>query len=201
MELSVEPLTFPFAIEDWANCSDSLREWDEAYRRVEAYFSALHVDNKLLLSSLVLKILGRASERAEEETDRRPVELAAEETDRHLVEWFRRVLGESDVEPDDRLSARGRLALLQVESDVPWQQLFLTDEPVPAEVAEAMKTAYLKADPDFRFVEMRPRPIDLGIVDVANRTIESMGTSRTAVQWILWTAFGIILALVFFLTR
>lgn len=201
MELSVEPLTFPFAIDDWANCADSLREWDEAYRRVEAYFSALHVDNKLLLSSLVLKILGRASERAETEPDRRPVELAAEETDRHLVEWFRRVLGEEGIEKDDRLSARGRLALLQVESDVPWQQLFLTDEPVPDDVAEAMRTAYLHADPDFRFVKMRPRPIDLGIVDVANRTIEGMGPSRAALPWILWTIFGIILATIFFLTR
>jgi hypothetical protein len=64
-----------------------------------------------------------------------------------------------------------------------------------------MKQAYLHADPDFRFVEMRPRPIDLGIVDVANRTFESMGTWKTAVQWLLWLGFGTVLAAIFYVTR
>lgn len=197
----MESLSRPFPTGDQAEDADSLQEWDEAYRRVEAYFSALHVDNKLLLNSLVLKILGRASDRVGSEPNRRPVVLAAREADRHLVRWFRQVLGESDVEPDDRLSARGRLALLQVESSVPWQKHFLSEKPIPGEVTEAMRTAYLQADPEFRFTEMRPRPIDLGIVDVANRTIESMGTSRTVLQWILWTGFGLLLAAIFFLTR
>lgn len=201
MELSVEPLIFPTSSGSWKDCAQSLEEWNEAYRRVEAYFSALRVENKLLLSSLVFKILGRVSERAAAEPDRPPVELAAEETDRLLVQWFRRVLDGSEVEPVDRLSARGRLALLMVQSEIPWQQLFLGDEPIPESVAAAMKTAYLRADPDFRFVEMRPRPIDLGIVDVANRTFESMGTWRTAVQWLLWLGFGGLLAAIFYLTR
>src|SRR5690606_2972116 len=105
-----------------------------------------------------------------------------EETDRLLVQWFRRVLDSSEIEPVDRLSARGRLALLMVQSEIPWQQLFLSEEAIPESVVEAMKTAYLRADPDFRFVEMRPRPIDLGIVDVASRTLESMGAWKTAAQ-------------------
>jgi hypothetical protein len=201
MDLSVEPLTFQAPSGNWSDCAESLEEWNEAYRRVEAYFSALRVDNKLLLSSLVFKILGIASERSGKEPGRLPVELAAEETDRLLVNWFRRFLVGSEVEPIDRLSARGRLALLLVETNVPWQQLFLTDEPVPEEVVTAMRTAYLRADPDFRFVEMRPRPIDLGIVGVANRTFESMGIWKTAVQWLLWIGFGLILAAVFFFTR
>ncbi len=201
MELSVEPLVFPSQNGTWSDCAESLEQWNEAYRRVEAYFSALRVDNKLLLSSLVFKILGKVSERAGSEPDRLPVELAAEETDRLLVQWFRRVLDGSEVEPVDRLSARGRLALLMVQSDVPWQQLFLNDEPVPETVVAAIKTAYLRADPDFRFVEMRPRPIDLGIVAVANRTFESMGIWKTSVQWLLWIGFGLVLAAVFYFTR
>jgi len=48
---------------------------------------------------------------------------------------------------------------------------------------------------------MRPRPIDLGIVDVANRTFESMGTWKTAVQWLLWLGFGTVLAAIFYVTR
>ncbi len=201
MDLSIEPLVIPTTVTDWKQCRQSLEEWDEAYRRVEAYFSALRVDNKLLLSSLVFKILGRVSERAAAEPERLPVELAAEETDRLLVQWFRKALDGSEVEPIDRLSARGRLALLMVQSEIPWQQLFLNDEPLPESVAAAMKTAYLRADPDFRFVEMRPRPIDLGIVDVANRTFESMGHWKTAAQWMLWMGFGLILGTLFYLTR
>jgi hypothetical protein len=155
----------------------------------------------LLLSSLVFKILGLVSERAASELGRLPVELAAEETDRLLVKWFRRVLENSEVEPIDRLSARGRLALLFVERRVPWQQLFLSDDPIPEDVVKSMRTAYLRADPDFRFVEMRPRPIDLGIVAVANRTFENMGVWKTAVQWLLWIGFSLILGGLFYLTR
>jgi len=168
MELPVEPLkpkssTSPQAAPPyWAGSPESLELWNEAYRRVESYFSALRVDNKLLLSSLVFKILDRAKV---------------------------------------RFSARGRLALMMIESYVPWQQFFLNDEPLPAELATIMQTAYLRADPDFRFIEMRPRHIDLGIVDVANRTIESMGKFRVLAAWLLWGAFGSILALIFVLTR
>ena len=101
----------------------------------------------------------------------------------------------------DRLSARGRLALFLVDTAVSWQHLFLSDDPVPESVVRAMRTAYLRADPDFRFVAMRHRPIDLGIVAVANRTFESMGIWKTAVQWALWIGFGLILGAVFYLTR
>ena len=149
----------------------------------------------------MLKILGRANLRHEQETHRLPVEIAAEETDKLIVSWFRDVLGDEAPEPLDRISARGRLALLLVESRVPWQQLFLSEEPVPEQFKEAIREAYLRADPDFSFVEMRPRPIDLGIVHAANRTLESMGRFRTAVQWALWIAFGALLSLIFFLTR
>lgn len=202
MELSVESLIpANFAPETWADCAESLEQWNEAYRRVEAYFLALRVDNKLLLSSLVLKILGRASERHHREPERSPVELAAEETDRHLVSWFRRVLGDVQAEPDDRLSARGRLCLLLVSPHVQWQQLFLNDEPLPEPFAEAMRNAYLQADPEFSFVQMQPRPIDLGIFDTASRTIGSMGKRGVALQWLLWTLFAGFLALLFFTTR
>jgi len=201
MELSVEPLNIPFLPEDWASCQQSLEDWNEAYRRVESYFSALRVENKLLLSSLVLKILGMANERLLKEPNRPPVELAAEETDRLIVEWFRKTLAEPDAEPDDRLSSRGRLALMLVESEVPWQHLFLSDAVIPEEHITAMRNAYLHADPDFRFVEMRPRPIDLGIVDVASRTMESMGKWRTLALWSMWTGFAGLLFLIFFLTR
>ncbi|BDS06090.1 hypothetical protein NT6N_11300 [Oceaniferula spumae] len=200
MELSVDTLNL--AANQLADCEESLEEWNEAYRRVESYLLALHVDNKLLLSSLVLKILGRASDRLEKEPNRAPVELAAEETDQLLVEWFRDVLGEDEEEePVDRLSARGRLALMLVNSKTRWQQIFLNGAPVPKDMRKQLRDAYLQANPEFSFANMHPRPIDLGIVDHANRTIESMGQLSTLIHWLLWSGFGLIIAAIFYFTR
>lgn len=190
-----------FTPEKWASSTASLEEWNEAYRRVEAYFSALRVSNKLLLSTLVLKILDLAYQRHQSEPTRRPLELAAEEADRMLVGWFRKVLDVEGMEVTDRLSAQGRLSLLLMSRDVPWQELFLTDQPIPEEYVGAFKNAYLVANPDFSFVGMQPRPIDLGVVDVANRAFDQMGTWSAVAQWGLWLGFAAILALIFFLTR
>ncbi len=190
-----------FTPEKWADSKASLEDWNEAYRRVEAYFSALRVRNKLLLSSLVLKILDLAHSRHQKEPDRLPLELAAEETDRMLVSWFRKVLDVEGIEMADRLSARGRLTLMLMSEEVPWQELFLTDQPIPEGHLESFRNAYLVANPDFSFVRMQPRPIDLGVVDVANRAFDQMGPWRALVQWGLWGVFAILLALIFFLTR
>ncbi|MDF1753265.1 MAG: hypothetical protein P1U89_10855 [Verrucomicrobiales bacterium] len=201
MELSVEPLTVPDITDQSVASEHSLNDWNEAYTRVEAYLSSLGVTNKLLLSSLVLKVLGIANDRLENEPDRPAVELAAEEIDRLMVEWFRAVLDEPDAEPEDRLSARGRLALMSVQSRYPWQQFFLSGTPLPENFSEAMRKAYLYADPDFRFVEMRPRPIDLGIVNTATRTLEKMSQWRTATWWIFWASLGLMLLFLFIATH
>ena len=214
MELSVEPVTVPHpanaavrddgsAAPDWLRHEESLEAWNEAYRRVEAYFSALRVENKLLLSSLVFKILGRANERlVNGEPDRPPVELAAEETDRFLVDWFRRVLNEPGAETgSDRLSARGRMALLEVEREVPWRQFLVSGEPMPDDFVEKMRRAYLHADPEFRFVEMRPRPIDLGLMQVASDTFEKMGRWRATAVWLFWIGCTLLMTAIFFATR
>ena len=193
--------TESFTPEKWATSSASLEEWNEAYRRVEAYFSAMRVSNKLLLSSLVLKILNLAHRRHLEEPERKPIELAAEETDRMLVSWFRKNLAEERVEMDDRLSARGRLSLHLLSQRLPWQEWFLKEEAIPEEHMESFRNAYLVANPDYSFVRMQPRPIDLGVVDVANRAFDQMGPWRLVVPWGLWLAFAAILVLTFFLTR
>ena len=202
LELSMESVpTESFTPEKWATSSASLDEWNEAYRRVEAYFSAMRVSNKLLLSSLVLKILNLAHSRHLKEPERKPIELAAEETDRLLVSWFRKNLEEEGIEMDDRLSARGRLSLHLMSHRLSWQEWFLKDEVIPEEHMESFQSAYLVANPDFSFVRMQPRPIDLGVVDAANRAFDQMGAWRLVVQWGLWLAFAAILVLTFVLTR
>ncbi|SHK17894.1 hypothetical protein SAMN02745181_3356 [Rubritalea squalenifaciens DSM 18772] len=201
MELSVDTLNISSACGRWADCEETLEQWNEAYRKIETYFLALHIDNKLLLSSLVYKVLGKASTRHEQEPSRLPVELAAEEADRLLVEWFRKVLGDNEEEPIDRLSARGRLALMLLEADTPWQHVFLHDEPVPDDLKKKMQKAYLVANPKFSFTEMYPKPIDLGIVQKASQTLEGIAMRKTAAQWTLWLAFSATILLIFIFTR
>lgn len=119
MELTVEALSFQPSSGNWADCAESLEEWNEAYRRVESYFSALRVENKLLLSSLVFKILGIASERLGKEPGRLPVELAAEETDRLLVSWFCASSSGPRWNRSTAFRLGGAAALLLVDTKVP----------------------------------------------------------------------------------
>src|SRR3984885_13980145 len=61
-----------------------LDEWNAAYSKVESYFHALRVRNRVLLGRLVALVLERAMQRSARETERSATELAVEEMD-HLV--------------------------------------------------------------------------------------------------------------------
>src|SRR5438552_4598323 len=89
-----------------------LDEWNAAYAKVESYFHALRVRNKVLLGRLVIHVLKRAMQRAPREPQRLATELAAEEMDHVVTEWFAQVLQEPPTGTDQMLSTRGRLALL-----------------------------------------------------------------------------------------
>ena len=58
-----------------------LEEWNAAYAKVESYFHALRIRNKVLLGRLVIHVLKRAMRRAPQETHLSATELAAEEMD------------------------------------------------------------------------------------------------------------------------
>src|SRR5690606_9578492 len=62
--------------------SERFVDWTEAYVRVESYFCALRIQNKLLLSQLVAKVLQRTAERLAEEPGESPAALAVAEADR-----------------------------------------------------------------------------------------------------------------------
>src|SRR5471030_2440199 len=69
-----------------------LEEWNAAYAKVENYFHALRIRNKVLLGDLVLRVLERAQRRAPAEPERSATQLAAEEMERIVTEWFSEVL-------------------------------------------------------------------------------------------------------------
>src|SRR5580700_12260758 len=138
-----------------------LEEWNEAYSKVESYFHALRVRNKVLLGQLVARVLERAMQRSAHEVQRSATELAVEEMDRLVNEWFAQVL-QSPPAGAEMLSTRGRLALLLADMPGQWQDQFLRPGPWPAEFAVKMRAMYLRAGPDFQFANMTPRPLDLG---------------------------------------
>jgi len=138
-----------------------LEEWNAAYAKVESYFHALRVRNKVLLGRLVIHVLKRAMRRAAQEPQRPATELAAEEMDLVVTEWFAQVLQESVTDTNHMLSTRGRLALLLADMPGKWQDQFLQPGPWPEAFTTAMRDAYLRAGPDFQLAKMTPRPLEL----------------------------------------
>jgi hypothetical protein len=174
-----------------------LEEWNAAYAKVESYFHALRVRNKVLLGRLVIHVLKRAMRRAPEEPQRSATELAAEEMDRLVTEWFMQVLQEPPTGADQMLSTRGRLALLLADMPGKWQDQFLRPGPWPEAFVRAMRKTYLQAGPDFQLSKMTPRPLHLGPIT----TLSNFARLPYARMIAAWLLFGLFLVLLFVLTH
>jgi hypothetical protein len=175
----------------------SLEEWNAAYEKVENYFHALRVRNKVLLGQLVLRVLERAMRRTSAEPNRSATQLAAEEMDRLVIEWFAAVLQEAPANADQMLTTRGRLALLLADMPGKWQDQFLRPGPWPEEFVGAMRETYLRAGPDFQLSKMTPRPFDLGPIT----TLTNLGRIPYLKMALSWTLFALLLIIIFILTH
>ncbi len=174
-----------------------LPEWNAAYTKVESYFHALRVRNRVLLGRLVIHVLKRAMHRAPQEPQRTPTELAAEEQDLLLTEWFGQLLGAAPLGADHLLSTRGRLALLLADMPGKWQDLFLRPGPWPPEFVSAMREAYLRAGPEFQLSKMAPRELDLMPLPAFSALVRLPYKKMVAV----WALFALLLVVVFVITH
>jgi hypothetical protein len=174
-----------------------LEEWNAAYVKVENYFHALRIRNKVLLGDLVLRVLERAQRRAPAEPDRSATQIAAEEMERLVNEWFSEVLQSPPTKADNTLSTRGRLALLMADMPGRWQEQFLRPGPWPEEFTSAMRETFLRAGPDFQLSKMTPRPLDLGPIT----TLQNLGKMPYFRMTVAWTMFALLLIAVFWLTH
>jgi hypothetical protein len=166
--------------------------WEEAYAMVEGYYSALRIRNRLLLSRIIALILRRAARQLPNEPHRKPAELAMQEALNVVADWFQRVLA---IElPEQRLAARGRLALLLADMPGRWQKWFLRDADWPEEFVAKMRSSYLAAGPAFKERTMTPQGLDLpAVVTVANKGWEAIGQRagmRTLVAVMFWGAIA-----------
>lgn len=187
---------------EWADTSGRLagrplEEWNAAYLKVESYFHALRIRNKVLLGGLVQQVLDRARLRAANEPERTATELAAEELDHLVTEWFASVLERIPTGVEQLLSTRGRLALLLADMPGKWQEQFLRPGPWPDEFVNAMRETYLRAGPDFQVSQMTPRPLDLGPI----ATLTNFGRVPLKKMAVVWIAFGLVLVAIFVLTH
>jgi hypothetical protein len=174
-----------------------LEDWNAAYVKVENYFHALRVRNKLLLGQLVQRVIDRAMNRAPAEPDRSATQLAAEEMDHLVTEWFGEVLQSPSSKADQTLSTRGRLALLLADMPGRWQEQFLRPGPWPEEFTTAMREAFLRAGPDFQLSKMTPRPLDLGPIT----TLSNLGKLPYVRMTLAWAGFALLLIIFFWLTH
>ena len=175
----------------------SLVEWNAAYAKVESYFHALRIQNKVLLGRLVIHVLKRAIRRAPHEPKRSATELAAEEMDHVVTDWFGQVLQETPTGTDQMLSTRGRLALLLADMPGKWQDQFLRPGPWPEEFVRAMRKTYLQAGPDFQLSKMTPRPLHFGPITTLGNFSRLPLTRMIAI----WIVFGLLLVLIFIVTH
>ena len=175
----------------------SLDEWNAAYAKVELYFQALRVGNKLLLGQLVARVVDRAIARARVEENRAPMALAAEEMEQVVKDWFAEILGAPSSDSDPLLTTRGRMALLLADMPGRWQDQFLKAAPWPEEFVRAMRESYLRAGPDFQLSQMDPRPMDLG----AMATLTELGRVPWVRMLAVWLAFVALVVVLFNMTR
>lgn len=175
--------------------------WEDAYGRVEAYFAALRIRNKLLLSQLVTQVLERAAQRLARGEATDATQAAIEEVEAFLASWFREVLGRNHISTPELLR-RGRLALLLADAPARWPHAFLAAPPYPAEFLENMRAAYLEAGPDFQGTPMKVTAVDFGplssFAETSLRHLERWPVGRALLLW----SSGIGLAVwLFLLTR
>jgi len=174
-----------------------LHEWNAAYEKVEHYFKALRVENKLLRGQLVSKVLDRAMHRAPRETQISTMVLALEEMEGVITDWYAEVLDEPVEKTNALLSTRGRLALLLADMPGRWQDQFLKSGPWPDEFVGAMRAGFLKARPDFQFSEMTPRPLELGAIT----SLTNLGNLPYFRVLFIWISFAFFLVVLFRLTH
>ena len=167
---------------------------------MESYLRAHHLESRVLLNHLAIEIIQAAREQALATPDLVPVVAAMQVTHARIGTWFARA-GNAGDWSDERVRARGRLAL--VLADVPgrWAGWFLSSTPVPAELAKALAAGVLHRGPELRFSNMPSAPLEFGFEPPADSKPPGKGnggweTLRAAAGWLLivgifgfaWTA-------------
>ncbi|TAG27327.1 MAG: hypothetical protein EAZ36_06945 [Verrucomicrobia bacterium] len=176
--------------------------WDDAFSRVEGYLRAHQIESRLVLNHIATGIIHEAHRKAQLGGGGDPLALTMQEAERRTEAWFRRVLGDAIDPDDDRMGARGRIALVLTDVPARWPQHFLADTEPPPELVGAMRAAYIEAGPQMQLTSMVPRPMDFGpianVADEAWKTFARWPVLRAMIGWALFVG---LLAFLWWLTH
>jgi hypothetical protein len=131
-------------------------EWNAAYYRLEDYFRALRLVNKVHQSQVILRLLESAAVRHAQDPSQNPTALAMDEARAMMDRWFAEVFGQRE-----RLNVVGLISLLAVDVPERWPLAFPCGE-IPAELRRDLRESDVRAGPDLLMSSMTPRAIDVG---------------------------------------
>jgi hypothetical protein len=131
-------------------------DWNAAYYRLEDYFRALRLTNKVHQSQMVIHILQSAAARHALTPEQNPTVLAMEEAQKATNRWFGAILGERE-----RMAVVGLISFLAVDAPSRWPTTLLSEN-VPADLSLALRESDVRAGPDLQVSSMVPRAIDVG---------------------------------------
>lgn len=156
-------------------------EWNAAYYRLEDYFRAHRVSNKVHQSQIILRILQEAAAKHRENPERSPTQLALEEAYLEIDGWFERLIADPEVTAL-RASNVGRVSMHILDAPERWPNIFLSrDEGVPAEFIAAMRESSIRGGPDLSVSSMVPRPLDSSpVTELLDETWERLGRISVA---------------------
>src|ERR1700712_845670 len=160
--------------------------WDEAFLRVESYLRAHHLESRMLLNQIATEIIREAQQHALSKPGQEPVAIAMQTTHARIGAWFARA-GNAGDWSDERVRARGRLAL--VLEDLPGSRpnCFLSADPVPPDLSAALAAGVLQPGPELRFSNMPPAPLEFGFEEPSEPSAlkkSGWSTMREAAGWI-----------------
>ncbi|HEY4247423.1 MAG TPA: hypothetical protein VGM64_11235 [Lacunisphaera sp.] len=160
--------------------------WDEAFLRVESYLRAHHLESRVLLNRITTEIIRDAWQHSLANPGEEPVAIAMRCTHARIGAWFSRAGNHGDWS-DERVRARGRLAL--VLKDLPGNSTscFLSNDPIPAELPAILASGILLPGPELHLSNMSAAPLEFGFDEPSDpSTTKKSGwsTVREAAGWI-----------------
>jgi hypothetical protein len=156
-------------------------EWNSAYYRLEDYFRAHRVTNKVHQSQIILRILQRAAARHAQSPGEPPTKLALEEAYAEMDRWFQQLIADPEL-PLQRASIMGRVSMHILDAPDRWPNVFLAqDALLPPDFRAAMRESSIRSGPDLAVSSMVPRPLDASpVAELLDETWERLSRLSVA---------------------
>jgi hypothetical protein len=152
-------------VSNFVPSTGSEAEWNAAFYRLEDYFRALRLVNKVQQSQVILRLLRSAAARHVQDPGQSPTALAMEEARAEMDRWFERAVG-----AQERLNVEGLISLLAIDAPERWPLTFSSEE-IPDDLRRELLESEVRAGPNLQVSSMTPRPIDVGpLLDPINLT-------------------------------